>query len=106
MNCHNEQKMETLSQQVVSDLYQKVSKYTQFSLNQVYVEFIKRLNEAKEELEGRMEQQNAQFFRIYKSLSESMDNIQKDNAIIMETLQLILANLLIDKIEVPKNTKK
>ena len=44
--------------------------------------------------------------RIYKSLSESMDNIQKDNAIIMETLQLILANLLIDKIEVPKNTKK
>lgn len=106
MNCHNEQKMETLSQQVVSDLYQKVSKYTQSSLNQVYVEFIKRLNEAKEELEGRMEQQNAQFLRIYKSLSESMDNIQKDNAIIMETLQLILANLLIDKIEVPKNTKK
>ena len=98
--------METLSQQVVSDLYQKVSKYTQSSLNQVYVEFIKRLNEAKEELEGRMEQQNAQFLRIYKSLSESMDNIQKDNAIIMETLQLILANLLIDKIEVPKNTKK
>ena len=89
-----------------SDLYQKVSKYTQSSLNQVYVEFIKRLNEAKEELEGRMEQQNAQFLRIYKSLSESMDNIQKDNAIIMETLQLILANLLIDKIEVPKNTKK
>ena len=106
MNCHNEQKMETLSHQVVSDLYQKVSKYTQSSLNQVYVEFIKRLNEAKEELEGRMEQQNAQFLRIYKSLSESMDNIQKDNAIIMETLQLILANLLIDKIEVPKNTKK
>ena len=106
MNCHYEQKMETLSQQVVSDLYQKVSKYTQSSLNQVYVEFIKRLNEAKEELEGRMEQQNAQFLRIYKSLSESMDNIQKDNAIIMETLQLILANLLIDKIEVPKNTKK
>ena len=99
MNCHNEQK-------VVSDLYQKVSNYTQSSLNQVYVEFIKRLNEAKEELEGRMEQQNAQFLRIYKSLSESMDNIQKDNAIIMETLQLILANLLIDKIEVPKNTKK
>ena len=106
MNCHSEQKMETLSQQVVSDLYQKVSKYIQSSLNQVYVEFIKRLNEAKEELEGRMEQQNAQFLRIYKSLSESMDNIQKDNAIIMETLQLILANLLIDKIEVPKNTKK
>ena len=33
MNCHNEQKMETLSHQVVSDLYQKVSKYTQSSLN-------------------------------------------------------------------------
>ena len=38
-----------------------------------------------------------------KAISDSISDIQKDNAVIMETLQLILTNMMLDNIDISDN---
>ena len=71
INYNNEQNM-AIFNQAISELYQKVSQNIQTSLNQIYVEYAKRLNGVK----------------------------------IMETLQLILTNMLIDNVKKKKKNPK
>ena len=105
INYNNEQNM-AIFNQAISELYQKVSQNTQTSLNQIYVEYAKRLNGVKKELEEQMDQQFSQIADLQKILYDNIVSIQKDNAIIMETLQLILTNMLIDNVKTPNKNPK
>lgn len=58
------------------------------------------LDETKNGLIQKMDSQFSQMSYVNKTLSNQMESLQRDNAIIMETLQLILTNMLLD--EVPK----
>lgn len=55
-------------------------------------------NNLKEELSEKLDMQMTQILETNRSLSDSIVNLQKDTAIIMETLQLILTNMLLNKV--------
>lgn len=57
-----------------------------------------KLDEVKNGLIEKMDTQFSQMLQIHKALSAQMADLQKDSAIIMETMQIILTNMLIDEV--------
>ena len=54
---------------------------------------------AMNELSEKMDTQFSELLQISECISDTINNLQKDTAVMMETLQLILTNMLIDKVE-------
>lgn len=58
-------------------------------------------DDKRNDLIEKIDSQFSQILNINKTLSEQISGLQKDTAVIMEILQLILTNMLLD--EVPEN---
>ena len=67
---------------------------------------LEEIKQQIKELEEQMDQQFSQIADLQKILYDNIVSIQKDNAIIMETLQLILTNMLIDNVKTPNKNPK
>ena len=52
----------------------------------------------KEETFEKLDTQMTQILEVNRNLAEKVVNLQKDTAIIMETLQLILTNMMLNKV--------
>lgn len=83
---------------VVEELSEK---YTS-EINNLKTEFnnqLEKLNDnLKEETFEKLDTQMTQILKVNQNLAEKIVNLQKDTAIIMETLQLILTNMMLNKV--------
>lgn len=59
-------------------------------------EYDKKLDVLREEINNRLDSISEEMMSMGKALSDSILNLQKDNSIIMESIHLILTNLLIN----------
>lgn len=61
-------------------------------------DYTQKIESLKTNLNEKLDLQLNQIMDISKSLADGVTNLQKDTAIIMETLQLILTNMMLNKI--------
>ena len=62
-------------------------------------EYTQKLHDSlKEETFEKLDTQMTQILEVNRNLAEKVVNLQKDTAIIMETLQLILTNMMLNKV--------
>lgn len=61
-------------------------------------EYDKKLEQLRNEMNSRFYSLSEEVMNIGKALSDSIVNLQKDNSIIMESIQLILTNMIINKL--------
>lgn len=85
-----------LTSELASKLSQMITESNQTMLNNILTEYNSKFESLRSEINN---MQSENIYYIVKALSNSMKNLQRDNSIIMETLQLILTNLLIDGVE-------
>lgn len=85
-----------LTSELASKLGQMITESNQTMLNNILTEYNSKFESLRSEINN---MQSENIYYIVKALSNSMKNLQRDNSIIMETLQLILTNLLIDGVE-------
>lgn len=64
--------------------------------DKIIAEYDTALKELREDMENRIDSLAEEVESIGKALSDSIVNLQKDNSIIMESIQLILTNILIN----------
>lgn len=83
---------------VVEELSEK---YTS-EINNLKTEFNNQLEKLhdnlKEETFEKLDTQMTQILKVNQNLAENIVNLQKDTAIIMETLQLLLTNMMLNKV--------
>ena len=84
------------SETLTSKFAQAIAESNQAMAKQIVAEYCSKLEDLRNDINGRMSAQYGEMQEMIKALSISLNNLQRDNAIIMETLQLILTNLLID----------
>lgn len=84
------------SETLTSKFAQAIAESNQAMAKQIAVEYCSKLEDLRNDINGRMSAQYGEMQEMIKALSINLNNLQRDNAIIMETLQLILTNLLID----------
>lgn len=82
-----------LTSELASKLGQMITESNQTMLSSILTEYNSKFESLRSEINN---MQSENIYYIVKALSNSMKNLQRDNSIIMETLQLILTNLLID----------
>ena len=89
------QKMATELNETKKELEERIDSYyyQMMSINQY------KLIEAKKEIEAKIDSNFYKMLSTNQRLSEEITSLQKDISIIMETLQLILTNMLLDEVE-------
>lgn len=88
-------KMELL----IKDMNDRLNTEIQKSVHETECKIMKEISSLREELNKNIDEKFNQTLQAVKSVSDNMDNLQKDNAIIMQTLQLILANMLLEEVD-------
>ena len=68
-------------------------------IREIYI----KIENVRSELNVRMDENMNMTLNSLKAISDSISDIQKDNAVIMETLQLILTNMMLDNIDISDN---
>lgn len=100
------QKNDTLKREINVDFSQQVNKFSEtinrkISDNQaeykaLILEYNKKVDKLYNEMNNCLDSVSEEIMNMGKALSNSILNLQKDNSIIMESIQLILTNILIN----------
>ena len=95
------QVLESASKSEKSVVEELSEKYTS-EINNLKTEFSNQLEKLhdnlKEETFEKLDTQMTQILKVNQNLAENIVNLQKDTAIIMETLQLLLTNMMLNKV--------
>lgn len=95
------QVLESASKSEKSVVEELSEKYTS-EINNLKTEFKNQLEKLhdnlKEETFEKLDTQMTQILKVNQNLAENIVNLQKDTAIIMETLQLLLTNMMLNKV--------
>ncbi|MCI5911431.1 MAG: hypothetical protein MRZ46_07300 [Oscillospiraceae bacterium] len=95
------QVLESASKSEKSVVEELSEKYTS-EINNLKTEFNNQLEKLhdnlKEETFEKLDTQMTQILKVNQNLAENIVNLQKDTAIIMETLQLLLTNMMLNKV--------
>ena len=104
---------ETLREQLKSQVLESASKNEKSVVEELSEKYTSEINNLKTELSSQLEKlhdslkeetfekldtQMTQILEVNRNLAEKVVNLQKDTAIIMETLQLILTNIMLNKV--------
>lgn len=104
---------ETLREQLKSQVLESASKNEKSVVEELSEKYTSEINNLKTELSSQLEKlhdslkeetfekldtQMTQILEVNRNLAEKVVNLQKDTAIIMETLQLILTNMMLNKV--------
>ncbi|MBR6622312.1 MAG: hypothetical protein IKK91_00195 [Ruminococcus sp.] len=113
------EKLDNIKADMMQDIHEKIANliYENGENFEKQMQLIKRENEnlmrevndkiddLRNELIERMNDDLNKNLSSFKALSDGISNIQKDSAVIMETLQLILTNMMLDKVNVEGTVK-
>ena len=104
---------EALREQLKSQVLESASKNEKSVVEELSEKYTSEINSLKTELSSQLEKlhdslkeetfekldtQMTQILEVNRNLAEKVVNLQKDTAIIMETLQLILTNMMLNKV--------
>lgn len=104
---------EALREQLKSQVLESASKNEKNVVEELSEKYTSEINNLKTELSSQLEKlhdslkeetfekldtQMTQILEVNRNLAEKVVNLQKDTAIIMETLQLILTNMMLNKV--------
>lgn len=104
---------EALREQLKSQVLENASKNEKSVVEELSEKYTSEINNLKTELSSQLEKlhdslkeetfekldtQMTQILEVNRNLAEKVVNLQKDTAIIMETLQLILTNMMLNKV--------
>lgn len=104
---------EALREQLKSQVLESASKSEKSVVEELSEKFTSEINNLKTEFSNQLEKlhdnlkeetfekldtQMAQILKVNQNLAENIVNLQKDTAIIMETLQLLLTNMMLNKV--------
>ena len=104
---------EALREQLKSQVLESASKNEKNVVEELSEKYTSEINSLKTELSSQLEKlhdslkeetfekldtQMTQILEVNRNLAEKVVNLQKDTAIIMETLQLILTNMMLNKV--------
>ena len=104
---------EALREQLKSQVLESASKNEKSVVEELSEKYTSEINNLKTELSSQLEKlhdslkeetfekldtQMTQILEVNRNLAEKVVNLQKDTAIIMETLQLILTNMMLNKV--------
>ena len=104
---------EALREQLKSQVLESASKNEKSVVEELSEKYTSEINSLKTELSSQLEKlhdslkeetfekldtQMTQILEVNRNLAEKVVNLQKDTAIIMETLQLILTNMVLNKV--------
>jgi len=68
-------------------------------------DYSEKLEAVKRELLNKIDEQSNYITRMNKTLYDSIVSVQKDTEVIMQTLQVILTNMLLDDVKTDKKRK-
>ena len=97
---------EALREQLKSQVLESASKNEKSVVEELSEKYTSELSSQleklhdslKEETFEKLDTQMTQILEVNRNLAEKVVNLQKDTAIIMETLQLILTNMMLNKV--------
>lgn len=91
-------KLDTLQNDLKSEMLKDISDNSDALFKKISDDYTRKIESLKTNLNEKLDLQLNQIMDISKSLADGVTNLQKDTAIIMETLQLILTNMMLNKI--------
>jgi len=97
------QKFNALQSDLHAEMHNTAENYSEIMIQKLTQEYDAKLENVKTELLDKLEENFSQMMNASKSLSDGIANLQKDTAVIMETLQLILTNMMLDNVEAVRN---
>lgn len=91
-------KLDTVKADVLSGMEKNISDNSDVLFKRISEDYSRKIDVLSADINEKLDSQFSQIMEVNKSLADGIANIQKDTAIIMETLQLILTNMMLNKI--------
>ena len=83
-----------------SEIQRTAENQSEIIIQKLMQDYSQKTESLKSELFEKLDENFEQVMNASKSLADGIANLQKDTAVIMETLQLILTNMMLDKVEI------
>ena len=88
-----------LNEEFLSSVNKIINKSNKSTLDNIILEYNSKIEQLNSEFDKKINYQSETILCMIKTLSDNINSLQKDNAIVMETLQLILTNLIINGVD-------
>lgn len=82
-----------------SEIFNAMSNNSEMMIQKIAQDYDEKIENLKSELHRKLDTQLYHMMSASKSLADGIANLQKDTAVIMEILQLILTNMMLNKVE-------
>lgn len=91
-------KLDNMYNDLKSEIASDMSNNSETLFRKISEDYSQKIESLQININEKLDVQLNQIMGISKSLADGITNLQKDTAIIMETLQLILTNMMLNKI--------
>lgn len=95
---HFNSRLDDVHIDLLSEIEKNISDNSDILFRKISDDYSKKIDSLSADINEKLDSQFNQIMEVSKSLADGITNIQKDTAIIMETLQLILTNMMLNKI--------
>lgn len=95
---HFNSRLDDVHIDLLSEIEKNISDNSDVLFRKISDDYSKKIDSLSADINEKLDSQFNQIMEVSKSLADGITNIQKDTAIIMETLQLILTNMMLNKI--------
>lgn len=95
---HLNSRLDAVKIDLLSEIEKNISDNSDVLFRKISDDYSKKIESLSADINEKLDSQFNQIMEVSKSLADGITNIQKDTAIIMETLQLILTNMMLNKI--------
>ncbi|MBQ8011415.1 MAG: hypothetical protein IJ265_07680 [Oscillospiraceae bacterium] len=99
LSAQTQNAINALQSELRSELGSTAAAHSQMVIQQLTQEHTAKMDALKTELLAYLDERLGLMMQANKILSDHIADLQKDTAVIMETLQLILTNMMLDKVE-------
>ncbi|GEM_PF-2284923 len=99
-------KLNVLQSELSTQIHSVTAEYSETMIQKLTQEYDAKLENLKSELFEKLDENFFQVISTGKLLSDGINNLQKDTAVIMETLQLILTNMMLDSVETIRDAEE
>lgn len=85
--------------EIKNEITDTVTRYTQVAIQKIIEYYDLKIDSIRTEFNDKLDENHTEMQNTSRYILECVTNLQKDTAIIMETLQLILTNMMLGDVE-------
>ncbi|MBQ6945617.1 MAG: hypothetical protein IJN43_15045 [Ruminococcus sp.] len=85
--------------EIKNEITDTVTRYTQVAIQKIIEYYDLKIDSIRTEFNDKLDENHTEMQNTSRCILECVTNLQKDTAIIMETLQLILTNMMLGDVE-------